>query len=115
MKYLLSLLIAGILGAVSQVNAQTIIDDKVQQFEQNQFRSTLFQFYLEEPAKKIQKLEYESNGEELEGELSEDGKTVYLKNYKAKSRVKATLVYRTGKKETITKSSCYIDPVFPIL
>lgn len=115
MKYISTLLIAGFLFCFSQVTAQTIVDDKVQQIEQEQYNSTLFQFYLDEPAKKIQKLEYESSGEEIEGELSEDGKTVYLNNYKAKSRVKVTLVYRTGKKDSFIKSPCFIDPVIPIL
>lgn len=115
MRYISAILLIFILGSFSNLQAQSIVDEKVQTIEQEQNKTSLFQFYLDEPAKKIQKLEYESDGKELDGELSEDGKTVYLKDYKAKSRVKVSVVYRSGKKDTFTKSSCYIDPVIPIL
>ncbi|NNC85821.1 MAG: hypothetical protein HKN75_07035 [Bacteroidia bacterium] len=115
MRYLLSLLIIFICFSVTSLHGQSLIDEKIQKIELEQNKSSLFQFYLDEPAKKILKLEYESDGKEIDGELSEDGKTVYLKDYKAKSRVKASVVYRTGKKDSFTKSSCYIDPVIPIL
>jgi len=115
MRKLTALLFMSFFATFTALQAQTSVDEKVNKIEQEQSKTSLFQFYLDEPAKKIQKLEYESDGTEIDGELSEDGKTVYLKDYKPKSRVKVSLVYRSGKKDSFTKSSCYIDPVIPIL
>ena len=78
-------------------------------------KDTMHQLYLDEPAEKLIDIRYEKGGKKVKGSLSSDGKRVLIKNYKAKARVKMTLLLASGERKELTRSSCYIDPVIPIL
>lgn len=86
---------------------------------QNLNRDTLFvpdqlrqyQFQLEEPVRSIENLRYEKSGEPIKGTLSPDGKKVVMDNYKKGQRVKVGIVFPDGRKEEVSKSPCFIDPV----
>lgn len=75
----------------------------------------LHQFYLTEPAIKIIDIQYEKDCTPVKGKLSEDGKTVFIKEYQEHSRVYLKIQKADGKVEEISKSPCFIDPVIPIL
>ncbi len=70
-----------------------------------------YQFQLEEPVQSIQNLRYEKSNEEIKGILTPDGKRVIMENYKKGQKVKLDLIHSDGRKETISKSPCFIDPV----
>ena len=70
-----------------------------------------YQFQLEHPVESIEELRYEQSGEPINGTLSPDGRRVVMDNYKKGQRVKLTVTYTDGRKEEVSKSSCYIDPV----
>lgn len=78
-------------------------------FVPDQFRQ--YQFQLAEPVQSIEKLRYEKSDEPIKGLLSPDGKRVIMENYKKGQRVKLDVIYSNGRKEEISKSPCYIDPV----
>lgn len=105
MKHIYTLLIIASIALFSQnMHAQSIEESAEE----------LHQIYLEKTAKSINHIEYDKTGEPIEGELSKDGKKVYLKNYEGKKRVKLNITYTDGKDEEFSKSPCFIDPVAPL-
>ena len=76
-----------------------------------------YQIHLDKPIQRIEEI-YHDNEEKtpIKGEISRDRKSVIMKNYSKKGRVKVRLVFEDGGGvvETITKSSCFIDPVIPL-
>lgn len=70
-----------------------------------------FQFQLEKPVKAIENLQYEKTGEPIKGYLTPDGTRIIMDNYKKGQRVKVDLIQKDGKVESLTKSSCFIDPI----
>ncbi len=74
-----------------------------------------YQFYLTDPAIKILDIQYEKDCTPVKGRLSEDGKTVILKEYREHSRIYFKYQKANGTVDEISKSPCYIDPVIHAL
>jgi len=74
------------------------------------------QIHFDKPIKRIEEIFYDKEKTPIEGEISRDRKSIILKNYSKRARVKIRLVYEDGGDvvETISKSSCFIDPVIPM-
>ncbi len=70
-----------------------------------------YQIFLKQPAKEIKLLMYEKNFTPIQGILSEDRKSIIMKNYELGSKVHVKVLYDDGSEEEFTKSPCYIDPV----
>ena len=54
---------------------------------------------------------YERNFLPIQGKLSEDRKSIIMKNYEDGNKVRVKVIYEDGTEEEFTKSPCYIDPV----
>src|SRR5690349_8233922 len=98
MKYVLTLFTAIMISSFS-VTAQ----------EQKQTKD--YQIFLKQPAKEIKLLMYEKNFTPIQGILSEDRKSIIMKDYLRGNKVYAKVVYDDGSEEEFTKSPCFIDPV----
>jgi hypothetical protein len=70
-----------------------------------------FQFNLIKPAERITNLQYENSGVPIKGNLTPDGRRIFLDNYIKGQKVKVTVYYTDGTSEEILKSPCFIDPV----
>ena len=70
-----------------------------------------YQIFLKQPAKQIKLIMYEKNFLPIQGKLSEDRRSVIMKNYEGGNRVHVKVVYDDGTEEEFVKSPCYIDPV----
>ncbi len=70
-----------------------------------------FQIFLKQPAKEIKLLMYEKSFLPIQGKLSEDKKSIIMKNYESGSKVHVKVIYEDGTEEEFTKSPCFIDPV----
>jgi len=77
----------------------------------NPVNKTDYQIFLKQPAKEIKLLMYEKNFTPIQGTLSEDRKSIIMKNYESGSKVHVKVLYDDGSEEEFTKSPCYIDPV----
>ena len=84
---------------------------KVKAQDSTNVKKNDFQIFLNHPAKQIKYLMYEKDFLPIQGELSEDKKSVIMKNYKAGSKVRVKVEYEDGTVEEIIKSPCFIDPV----
>lgn len=54
---------------------------------------------------------YDKNFLPIQGKLSEDRKSIIMKNYEQGNRVHIKVVYDDGTEDDFTKSPCFIDPV----
>ena len=70
-----------------------------------------FQIHLPKPAKLIRLLMYEKNYVPIQGKLSEDKKSIIIKDYENGSKVHVKVDYEDGTSDEFVKSPCYIDPV----
>lgn len=70
-----------------------------------------YQIFLPHPAKEIKYLMYEKDFLPIQGILSEDRKSVIMKEYKTGTKVRVKVEYEDGTVEEIIKSPCFIDPV----
>jgi hypothetical protein len=70
-----------------------------------------YQIYLKQPAKSIKLLMYEKDFTPIQGIISEDKKSIIIKNYKTGTRVHVKVEYEDGTFEEFVKSPCFIDPV----
>lgn len=73
----------------------------------------MHQIFLDEPAQKIEKLEYRDTGEPIEHQLSPDGKSIHLKEYDGKSPVAVTFINSAGQLESFVKARCHIHSYVP--
>lgn len=73
-----------------------------------------YQIYLKQPAKSIKLLMYEKDFTPIQGTLSEDKKSVIIKNYKTGAKVHVKVEYEDGTVEEFVKSPCFIDPVITL-
>ncbi len=75
-----------------------------------------YQIHFDKPIEKIEEIFYDKEKTPIEGEISRDRKTVILKNYSKKARIKVRLIFEGtgGIVESVSKSSCFIDPVIPL-
>lgn len=78
---------------------------------QDEPKYELHQFYLKDPAIKILEIQNDNDCTPVRGKLSEDGKTVFIKDYTEHSRVYFKFLKADGKVEEVSKSPCFIDPV----
>jgi hypothetical protein len=74
-------------------------------------KKTDYQIFLKQPAKEIKLLMYEKDFTPIQGTLSEDRKSIIMKNYDLNSKVHVKILYDDGSVDEFTKSPCYIDPV----
>lgn len=72
---------------------------------------TDYQIFLKQPAKEIKLLMYEKSFLPIQGKLSEDRKSIIMKDYETGSKVHVKVLYEDGSEEEFTKSPCFIDPV----
>jgi hypothetical protein len=79
--------------------------------KQEEPKFELHQFYLNDPAIKILDIQYNNDCTPVNGRLSEDGKTVFIKEYKEHTGVYLKFLKADGKVEELSKSPCFIDPV----
>ncbi|MFI5218629.1 MAG: hypothetical protein ACHQNT_03995 [Bacteroidia bacterium] len=93
--------------------SQSPVSKPEPKFEEPKFEE--HQFYLTEPAIKIMEIQYDKDCTPVKGKLSDDGKTIFIKDYSEHSRVYLKFLKADGKVEEITKSPCFIDPVVPVL
>lgn len=70
-----------------------------------------FQIFLSQPAKNIRLLMYEKDFTPIQGKLSEDKKSIIIKNYRTGSKVRVKVEYEDGTIDEFIKSPCFIDPV----
>ena len=70
-----------------------------------------YQIHLKQPAKEIKLLMYEKNFLPMQGKLSEDRKSIIMKDYEQGTKVHVKVVYDDGTVDEFVKSPCYIDPV----
>jgi hypothetical protein len=70
-----------------------------------------YQIYLKQPAKEIKLLMYEKSFTPIQGKLSEDKKSIIMKDYERGNKVHVKVIYEDGTVEDFTKSPCFIDPV----
>ena len=70
-----------------------------------------FQIYLKQPAKEIKFIWYEKNFMPIQGKLSEDKKSIIMKDYEPGTKVHVKVIYEDGTEDEFVKSPCYIDPV----
>ena len=70
-----------------------------------------YQIFLKQPAKEIKLLMYETDFTPIQGTLSEDRKSIIMKNYDLNRKVHVKVLYDDGSVDEFTKSPCYIDPV----
>jgi hypothetical protein len=94
---------------VSKVFSQNLEIKNIE--KQDEPKYELHQFYLKEPAIKILDIKYDNDCTPVQGKLSEDGKTVFINEYKEHSRIYFKFLKADGKVEEVTKSPCFIDPV----
>ncbi len=72
---------------------------------------TDYQIFLKQPAKQIKLLMYEKNFLPIQGKLSEDRKSIIMKDYDRGNKVHVKVLYEDGTEDDFVKSPCYIDPV----
>ena len=70
-----------------------------------------YQIFLKQPAREIKLLMYEKNFLPIQGKLSEDKKSVIMKEYQTGNQVRVKVLYEDGTVDEFVKSPCYIDPV----
>ena len=114
MKNLMMTIVVLLLGVVAlqaqpqnDVNPEKLTDEEIQEFK-------FYQFYLDQPALSIENIKYAKDEKPLEGQLSKDGKRVVIEGYTKRGRVTATVKYKDGTTEEVSRSSCVIDPVIPM-
>ncbi len=110
----LMMTLAVLLLAVVALQAQSqddqpkrLTDEEIQEFK-------FYQFYLDQPALSIESIKYAKDEKPLEGQLSKDGKRVVIEGYTKRGRITATVKYKDGTTEEVSRSSCVIDPVIPL-
>lgn len=72
---------------------------------------TDFQIHLPHPAKSIKYIMYEKDFTPIQGKISDDKKSIILKNYQKGTKVRLKVEYEDGTSEEILRSPCFIDPV----
>lgn len=70
-----------------------------------------YQIHLSHPAKEIKLLMYEKNFLPVQGTLSEDRKSIIMKDYEPGTKIHVKVVYDDGTVDDFVRSPCYIDPV----
>ena len=68
----------------------------------------VYELKLKAPVKCIQHIEYDKTGEEPNWKLSEDNKSILIRDYIINTKVKLKVVYETGREEEYTQSPCSI-------
>ena len=58
---------------------------------------------------------YEKNFTPIQGKLSEDKKSIIIKNYEGGSKVHVKVEYDDGTIDEFVKSPCFIDPVISMI
>jgi hypothetical protein len=74
-------------------------------------KKTDHQIYFKKPIKEINHIMYDRSFLPIQGEISEDKKSVVLKNWEKGTKVRVKVTYEDGTEDEIVKSPCYIDPV----
>jgi len=69
------------------------------------------QIHLSKPAKEIKLMLYDKSFLPVQGILSEDRRSIIIKNYVKGSRVRVKVEYEDGTVDEFVRSPCFIDPV----
>jgi hypothetical protein len=69
-----------------------------------------YQIHLVKPARTIKLLMYEKSYLPIQGKLSDDKKSIIIKNYESGSKVHVKVEYEDGTSDEFVKSPCFIDP-----
>jgi hypothetical protein len=67
-----------------------------------------YEIKLKAPVKCIQEIEYDKTGKEPNWKLSEDHKTIYIRDYIINTRIRLKVQYETGREEDYTQSPCSV-------
>jgi hypothetical protein len=78
-------------------------------------RTQDYQIYLKQPAKQIKLLMYEKDFTPIQGKISEDKKSIIIKDYKSGTKVHVKVEYEDGTIDEFVKSPCFIDPVITMI
>ena len=74
--------------------------------------NTYHQLFLDFHVDRLIDIRYATDEQPVDGKLSADGYSVIIKNYTADKSVKLKVTTDAGAEKEITKSRCFIDPVF---
>src|SRR5579862_8499656 len=75
------------------------------------FPKSDYQIYLKQPAKEIRQLLYEKDCTPINGSLSDNKKSILMKDYEQGSKVHVVVIYEDGTEDEFVRSPCFIDPV----
>jgi hypothetical protein len=70
-----------------------------------------YQIYLKQPAKEIDQLLYEKDCTPINGSLSDNKKSIIMKDYERGNKVHVVIIYDDGSRDEFVRSPCFIDPV----
>lgn len=99
-------LLTAAINVKAQVNEEVVQEEIIS--------NKLYKFELRLPTQCIDKMVYQKTGKEVEHELSDDGKTVYIKNLVQGQSVKVECTYKNGSRDSFIKSPCTLELVVPI-
>lgn len=74
----------------------------------------IYKLDLRFPAQCIDKIEYNKSKRAVKYELSEDGRTVYIKEHIVGNGVKVECTYKDGNRDQFSKTPCAIELVVPL-
>ncbi|MEO8150299.1 MAG: hypothetical protein ABI723_21880 [Bacteroidia bacterium] len=94
--------------------AQVIIQNEVDTSSFGKASDKIYKFELRMPAQCIDKLIYQKTGDKVDYELSEDGETVYIKNFKLGSGLSVECTYKNGSRDAFNKTPCSLELVVPL-
>jgi hypothetical protein len=70
-----------------------------------------YQIYLKQPAKEIKELLFYKECTPINGKISDNKKTIIMKDYEPGTKVYVRVVYMDGTEDEFVRSPCFIDPV----
>jgi hypothetical protein len=73
--------------------------------------NTYHQLFLDYKVQEILEMNYGTDTQPVQGELSSDGFSVIIRNYPGNQSVKLKVKDEHGEVREVVKSKCYIDPV----
>lgn len=113
MKKFLILLI--LISAATIAKAQIIVTDQpTDTLPKEIISDKLYKFDLRMPAQCIDKITYQKGGANAEFQLSEDGKTIYITNYKVGNGLRVECTYKDGSRDMFNRTPCSMEIVLPL-
>lgn len=100
--------------AFVKLNAQIIIENANDTSEKEIISDKLYKFELRMPAQCIDKITYQKDGKKVEFELSDDGNTVFVKNFVIGRGLRVECTYKDGTRDAFNKTPCSLELVVPL-